>query len=126
MKLRVFALILALSFVVWAQGNQAPAAPNSTPASEAKSCCHHMDNMKEGEGCCHHAKAEGKDAMACCDKEKCEKKDAKSCCEGKDMKACMEKCQKEGKGSCGSATDKSAMNCCGNSCSRHQHPSAGS
>jgi hypothetical protein len=121
MKPRVFALILALSFVVWAQGNPAPAAPN-TPAPEAKACCHHMDNMKDGEDCCHHPKAEGKDAMACCGKDKCEKKDAKSCCEGKDMKACMEQCKKDG---CGSATDKTTAHCCGNSCSRAQHAATG-
>src|SRR5258708_1094491 len=126
MKLRVFALILALSFVVWAQGNQAPAAPNSTPAPEAKSCSHHMDNMKEGEGCCHHAQPEGKDPMACCDKEKSAKKEPSFVGKGKTREACREKCQKEGKGSGGSATDKGAMNCGGNSCSRHQHPSAGS
>jgi hypothetical protein len=126
MKLRVFVLILALSFVVWAQGT--PSSPNATPAPEAKSCCHHMDQAKEGEGCCHHAKAEGKDAMACCGKDKCEMKDAKSCCggEGKDMKACMQQCKK-GKRSCGgSASEKTATNCCGKSCSRHEHAPAAS
>jgi hypothetical protein len=134
MKFRVFALILALSFVVWAQGSPAPAAPNASPAPEAKCCCHHADNVKDGEGCCHHAKAEGKEAMACCGKDKCEKKDAKSCCEGKDMKAGAEQCKKEGccaDGKCcagdkgAPATDKSAASCCGNSCSRHQHAPAG-
>jgi hypothetical protein len=131
MKLRLFALILTLSLVVWAQGT--PAAPNSTPAPEAKGCCHHMDNAKEGEGCCHHAKAEGKEAMACCGKDKCEKKDAKSCCAGKDMKACMEQCQKDGKGCCGdgkscggSEADKSTASCCGKSCSHHEHTPAAS
>jgi hypothetical protein len=55
------------------------------------------------------------------------------------MKACMEQCKKdgkgccadgkccaEGKGCCGSEADKSAANCCGKSCSRHQHTQAGS
>ena len=117
MKLRILALIMALSLVVWAQGNSASPAPNSTPAPEAK-------------GCCHHAKAEGKDAVACCGKDKCEMKDAKSCCNGKDkdMQACMDQCKKEGKGccgdgkECGKAADKTAANCCdGNSCQRRQH-----
>ena len=122
MKLRVFALVLALSFVVWAQGTPAPTAP-STPAPEAKSCCHHMADMKAGEGCCHHAKAEGKEAMACCGKDKCEKNEAKSCCAGKDMKECMKECEKDG-GCCGSADKKTAAKCCGNSCDRHQHTPA--
>lgn len=126
MKLRLFALILTLSLVVWAQGNPAPAAPNSTPAPEAKSCCHHMDQMKDGEGCCHHAKAEGKEAMNCCGKDKCEMKDAKSCCNGKDMKACMKDGEKGKESCCNGSSDKTAMNCCGKSCSRHGHEKSAS
>jgi hypothetical protein len=138
MKFRLFALVLALSLVAWAQGNTpAPAAPNSTPAPETKSCCHHMSDMKDAKGCCHQAKGDGKDAMACCGKDKCEMKDGKSCCDAKDMKACMEqckkngscadgKCGKDGKGCCGSANDKTAASCCGDKCERHQHASAGS
>jgi hypothetical protein len=44
MKFRSIALILtlALSLVGWAQEAPAPsAAPNSTPATQPKSCCHH-------------------------------------------------------------------------------------
>lgn len=126
MKLRIFALILTLSMVVWAQGSPAPSAPNSTPAPEAKSCCHHMAEMKDGEGCCHHAKAEGKEAMDCCGKDKCEMKDGKACCDGKDMKACMKECKKDNKSCCASASDKTAKNCCGNSCSRHEHEKSAS
>jgi len=133
MKFRLFALIMALSLVAWAQGNTpAPAAPNSAPAPETKGCCHHMADMKDGKGCCHHAKAEGKDAMACCGKDKCEMKDGKSCCDAKDMKACMEQCKKDGKGCCadgkcgGDGKDKTAANCCGEKCERHQHSNAGS
>jgi hypothetical protein len=127
MKFRLFALILALSLVAWAQGNTpAPAAPNSTPVPETKGCCHHMADMKDGKGCCHHAKAEGKDAMACCGKDKCEKKDGKSCCDAKDMKACMEECKKNGAGGCGSAADKTVASCCGEKCERHQHVNPGS
>lgn len=127
MKLRVFALILALSLVVWAQGTPSASTTNSTPAPETKGCCHHAADMKDGEGCCHHAKAGADGAMACCGKDKCEMKDAKSCCGGKDkdMKACMKECKKGNK-SCGdSGTDKTASNCCGKACSRHEHtPSA--
>jgi len=137
MKLRILALIMTLSLVVWAQGTAAPSAPNSTPAPEAKGCCRHMDHMQDGKGCCHHAQADGKNATGCCgnDKNKCETKDAKSCCQGndKDMQACMDKCKKEGKGCCGdgkgcsgSADAKSAANCCGNSCPRHPHSTTAS
>ena len=95
MKFRLFALILALSLVGWAQ--ETPAAPNSTPAPQAQGCCHHnMADMKDGKGCCHHAAADAKDAAACCGKDKCEMKDGKSCCDGKDMKAAMKDCKKNG------------------------------
>jgi len=50
MKFRLFALILCLSLVAWAQETPAaPSAPNSTPASQTKACCHHnMAGMKDG------------------------------------------------------------------------------
>jgi hypothetical protein len=136
MKFRLFALILilALSLVGWAQ--ETPAAPNSTPAPQAKGCCHHNMAGKDDKGCCcHHAAADAKDAAACCSKDKCEMKDGKSCCDGKDMKAAMKECKKsgcctdgkcctEGK-SCGEAKgDKTAMGCCGSKCERHPHTPA--
>jgi len=134
MKFRMIALTLtlALSLMGWAQ--QTPAAPNSTPAPQAKSCCHHnMADMKDGKSCCHHATADAKDATACCgkDNDQCQMKDGKSCCNGKDMKAAMKECKKngccaEGKG-CGEAKgDKTAMGCCGNQCDRHPQTPAGS
>ena len=139
MKFRLFALILALSLVGWAQETPtASATPNSTPAPQAKGCCHHeVAGMKDGNGCCHHATADAKDAAACCGKDKCEAKDGKSCCEGKDMKAAMEQCQKNGGctdgkccasgKSCGEAKgDKTAASCCGDKCERHQHKPAAS
>ena len=136
MKFRLFALIsvLALSLVGWAQdAPTAPAAPNSTPAPQAKSCCHHdMADMKDGKGCCHHAAADAKGATGCCGKDaKCEAKDGKSCCSGKDMKAAMKECKKNGgctDGKCCGETkgDKAAMDCCGNKCERHAHTPAAS
>jgi hypothetical protein len=142
MKFRMFALIVivALSLAGWAQETPAaPAAPNSTPAPQAKSCCHHnMADMKDGKSCCHHgaADAKDKDAASCCGNGKCEMKDGKSCCQGKDMKAAMAQCKKngcctdgkccgEGK-CCGAAKDgKTAMGCCGNKCERQpQTPAA--
>src|SRR5271157_2678543 len=128
MKFRLFALILTLapSLAGWTQETPAaPAAPNSTPAPQAQGCCHHnMADMKDGKGCCHHAAADAKDASACCGKDKCGVKDGKSCCEGKDMKAAMKECKKNGGCTdgkcfadgkiCGKAKgDKTAMGCCG-------------
>lgn len=127
MKLRILALTLVLSLVAWAQTSPpSPSAPNSTPAPEAKGCCHHMADQKDGKGCCHHDAAEGKDAMACCGKDKCDMKAGKSCCEGKDMKSCMKQgkdgCCAEGKGCCGGSADKTAAGCCGgNKCEHHEH-----
>ncbi len=135
MKFRMFALflILALSLVGWAQEMPtAPATPNSTPAPQAKGCCHHnMAGMKDGKGCCHHAAADAKDAVACCSKDKCEMKDGKSCCDSKDMKAAMTECKKNGcctdAKCCGEAKgDKTATGCCGNKCERQPHTPAAS
>jgi hypothetical protein len=91
--------------------------------------------MKDGKGCCHHAAADAKDATSCCSKDKCEMKDGKSCCDGKDMKAAMKECKKNGcctdgkccgdGKSCGAAKgDKTAMGCCGSKCDRHPHTPA--
>jgi len=133
MKFRLFALILALSLVGWAQDT--PAAPNSTPAPHAQACCHQNVAGNDDKGCCHNAAADAKDAAACCNKDKCAMKDGKSCCDGKDMKAAMKECKKsgcctdgkcctEGK-SCGEAKgDKTAMGCCGSKCERHPHTPA--
>jgi hypothetical protein len=82
--------------------------------------------------CCHHATADAKDAkdaMNCCGKDQCGKKDAKSCCGGKNMKACMKACKKEGAckdGKCCGADQKSAMNCCGNKCEHQEGATSGS
>src|ERR1035441_3010514 len=133
MKFRLIALIitLALSLVGWAQDTPAAsAAPNSTPAPQTQSCCHHkMADMKDGKSCCHHGTADAKDAKACCGKDKCDMKDGKSCCEGKDAKTAMKECKKNGcckDGKCcegnscsGTKGDKTAKACCGNTC---EHP----
>jgi hypothetical protein len=128
MKLRLFALILTLSLIAWAQGNPQD-QQNSTPAPEAKaSCCHHSADMKEGKGCCHHSGAGKSEGMTCCGGDKA---GAKSC-SNKDMKACMEQCKKDGKDCCANGKcDKDAKSCCGNtasnccgaSCERHRHAS---
>jgi hypothetical protein len=108
MKIKLFAILLAMSLMVWAQEN--PATPNAAP--ETKSCC-------------HHANADAKDAAACCGKDKCDMKDGKSCCAdmkscagGKDMKECMKQSKKDGGKCCGEAGKTSANSCCGNQCER--------
>lgn len=130
MKFRVFALILSLAVSMTAWAQDAPTTPNSTPTPKAAGCCHHnMADMKDGKSCCHQATADAKDPMSCCGKDtgknKCEAKDGKSCCAGKDMKAEMKECKKNGcckdGKSCNEAKgDKTAMNCCGDKCERHQ------
>ena len=141
MKFKLFAMVLALSMVAWAQENPAASTPNATPAPETKSCCHHAAGAKDAKSCCHHATADAKDAAGCCGKDKCQMKDGKSCCagmeikgakscSGKDMKACMKQCKKNGGCKdgkcCGEAGEKSAMNCSGNGCERLQHAASGS
>jgi len=132
MKLRIFALTLVLAVVAWAQQSSQTPAPNSTPAPEAKCCCHHMGGQNDGQGCCHKkAGTDGKEAMACCAKGKCDMKDGKSCCDGKDAKACMKHCEKEAAGCCkdgkcgmkccGGSNEKTAGCCGGNKC---EHPKA--
>ena len=134
MKFRLFALIaiLALSLVGWTQDPLSTPAPNSTPAADAKSCCHHdMAGMKDGMSCCHYDAAGDKEAMSCCGKDKCQAKDAKTCCESmnkataKDTKTAMKQCKKDGcckdGKCCGAATaDKTAMGGCGNQCEHHK------
>ena len=127
MKFRLFAMVIVLALVAWAQENPAASTPNASQAP-AKSCCHHAADAKDAMACCHHASADAKDAMDCCGKDKCDKKDAKSCCCGKKMKACMKACKKEGAckdGKCCGAGEKSAMNCCGDKCERHEHMASG-
>ena len=123
MKFKLFAVVLALSLVAWAQENPPASNPNSTPKTETKSCCHHAAGAKDAMACCHHANGDAKEGMdrcgkdaGCCGKEmaKCGK-DGKSSC-GKDRKACAEACKKEGACAdgkcCGAKGEKSAMKCC--------------
>ena len=130
MKFKLFAMVLALSMVAWAQETPAGSTPNATPKPETKSCCHHAAEAKGEMACCHHASADAKDAADCCGKDKCDMKDGKSCCGGKDMKACMTACKKNGGCKdgkcCGAAGQKSAMDCCGNKCQRQEHAAMGS
>lgn len=111
MKSKIFALILALTVVSWAQ-TSTQAAPsdstqNSTPADKTKaSCCEKM--AANGASCQRHGKKDAKDTASCCGKE------MKSCCGGEDAKSCM-KADKGAAGCCkdGCGKDKTAKACCG-------------
>lgn len=111
MKSKIFALILALTAVAWAQtSNQttpSDSTQNTAPADKAKAqCCDKMG--ANGASCPRHGKKEAKGMASCCGD-----KEMKSCCGGKDGKSCMKddktaaSCCKDG---CGK--DKSAKACC--------------
>ncbi|MGA7565384.1 MAG: hypothetical protein WBW53_04850, partial [Terriglobales bacterium] len=115
---------LALSLVGWGQDAPATsAAPNSTPAPQSQGCCHGKTAMKDSQSCCHHAMADTTDASACCTKGKCAAKDGKSCCAGKEMKAAMKECKKNGccadGKSCSEAKNGKTSGCCNGACERH-------
>ncbi|MGB9234823.1 MAG: hypothetical protein WCC04_10445 [Terriglobales bacterium] len=123
MKLRLLALLLALSFVGWAQENPSASTPNASSAG-ANSCCHHAANAtdaKDAADCCGKEKCQTKDGKSCCGGK--QMADAKSCCGDKGMKKCMKQCKKNGGCTdgkcCGAAGAKSAMNCCGTKCEHH-------
>src|SRR5258708_36243216 len=126
MKIKLPALILALTVASWAQTttpNPSAPAPQENTAPQAKAdCCHKTASGNEGQSCCRHEMG-GKDekAMSCCAGEK-----ASACCGGKETKSCMkddkdktaaacgECCGKDHeKGCCASHNkdDKTAMSC---------------
>jgi len=139
MKLRLIALILALTAVSWAQ-TATPTPQQSTVPAEAKACpcCDKQASTetKDAHACCAHhamAAADGKEPASSCmrkDKDKagcCGGKDAMSCKHSSDDKtaaACCgsEKCGKDGaKGCCaGKKDEKAAGSCCGaGHCAEH-------
>ncbi len=128
MKHKVFALILALTVVSWAQTATptTPAVPqqNTAPDKAKCACCDRMatSDSKDGHASCmrqHDHAADGKEMASCC-----AGKDAKSCCNGKDAKSCMKddknmaSCCKEGcgKDKTASCCDRKAGKECGKGC----------
>ena len=121
MKRKLFAVILALTVMSWAQtATQTTPSQSPAPADKGRpSCCEKMTNGSKGgsPACMRHK--DSKEMASCCSG-----KDGASCCGGKDAKECM----KDGKcsGACckeGSATDKTASCCdrkagkeCGKGC----------
>lgn len=104
MKHKLFALILALTVVSWAQTatQTTPAAPaENTSTEKAKcACC----AGKDGASCCgKDAKScmkDGKTTTSCC-KDGCGKDKMASCCDRKAGNAC-------GEGCCGSKSEKAS------------------
>jgi hypothetical protein len=96
MKNKLFAVILALTVMSWAQTAMPPQNPAS-PTDKAKpSCCQKMANGSN-QACMRHE--DGKEMAS-----GCSSKDVASCCGRKDAKACMKgskctaDCCKEGAG----------------------------
>src|SRR5579862_3539529 len=92
MKHRLFAVILALTVMSWAQtSTQTTPSPTPAPTDKAKpSCCEKMANGSKDAGAACMRHKDGKEMASCCGG-----KDAASCCGGKDAKVCMKdgKCQ---------------------------------
>ena len=124
MKHKLFALILALTVVSWAQTatQTAPSAPEGAPSTEkAKcACCDKMSADTKGGhmSCMRHKHGDAKDMAFCC-----AGKDGASCC-GKDAKSCMKddktmaSCCKDGcgKDKMASCCDRKAAKQCGKRC----------
>lgn len=124
MKLKLFAVMLALISVSWAQ-TVPPAAPSQNQKDQVKTSCpccatsaatekcgdHCMRNKdaKEKMSCCSGKDSATMQGMACMrDKsDKTASADCKNCCKGDKKMSCC-----SGKGT------KSAMNCCGDHCAR--------
>lgn len=139
MKIKMLALILALTTTMWAgTANPSTADKDSAGASSAACpCCDKMAKNSKDMQCCQSKDARSE--MPCC-----HGKDANGempCCKGKDAKACMRaskggdgccgkdtSCRKEGASCCGAKdkVDTAAEGCCaGGKCDRkaHQHAS---
>lgn len=121
MRHKMFALILALTVMSWAQTAtpNPPSSPGKAPPAAKCACCEKMASAdaKGAPACCAHhadAKADSKEMASCCNG-----KDSASCCGGKDAKACMQgdkmadSCCK-GKG--GVKCDRKAGKECGKGC----------
>lgn len=125
MKHKVFALILAVTVVSFAQTSiqPTPSAPSgSTSTEKAKcACCGKMAaDAKDGHAACmRQGKGDAKDMASCC-----AGKEATSCCGGKDAKSCMKgdktaaSCCKDGcgKGNMATCCDRKAAKGCGKGC----------
>jgi hypothetical protein len=115
MRHKIFALILALTAITWAQtaAPTTPSAPQGTPSKCA--CCEKMASAdaKDAHACCARHGSDAKDMASCC-----AGKDEKSCCGGKDAKSCAKdpKMADCCKGKDGMKCDRKAAKGCGKDC----------
>jgi len=105
MKHKIFALILALTVISWAQTatQPAPSTPAQSASDKAKcACCDKMAaDSKDGHASCmRRGNGDVKDMASCC-----AGKEGKTCCGGTDSKSCMK-------------NDKTASSCCKDGCSK--------
>lgn len=109
MRNRIFAIILALTVVSWAQSSNSN--PSTTTAEKsACSCCEKMAGSDSGKAdCCAQHGKDGKAMAASCSREKgkCCGGDAKSCMRAEKGKSCCSECGKE-----------KASTCCGDKCAK--------
>jgi len=134
MRYKMFALILALTVVTWAQTSTQTTAStpqqSTVPADKAKcACCDKMAaaDSKDAKACCTHhdmknmGDMKDSEEMASC----CAKKDSKSS-DGKEAMSCMKDSKDKAAASCckgacskhGCAKDKTAASCCGGTCGK--------
>ncbi len=104
MKHKIFALILALTVVSWAQTatQTTPSTPAPSTSDSTKcACCDKMATDAKGghASCMRHKHGDAKDMASCC-----AGKDGASCC-GKDGKSCMK-------------DDKTMASCCKDGCGK--------
>jgi len=121
MKLKIVALILALTTMSWAQTSTQTAPTQSEPAETTKAaCCDKMaTDSKDGHAACmRKGDRAGMKGMTSC----CMGKEGAPCCGGKDAKTCtkddkaMASCCKDGcgKDKATSCCDrKTGRGCCG-------------
>lgn len=126
MKIRIVALLFALTLLAFSQTQQ-PTAPT---APDKPAACQHMN----GHGCCHSAeKSDSKAEMSCCGKTGCmQDKDMKGCCtntakaDSTDPNSCPGCCADKAKGCSmcqGKDKDKQAKCCASGKCASMIHAS---
>lgn len=123
MKIKTFALMLALAATTWAQTVAPTTSDKNTPAvgSATCPCCAKTGDNSKDMPCCHGKEAKGE--MACCSGGKGAKAcmraghEGGSCC-GKDAACC-----KDGASCCGKDTKESDVKgcCAGSKCDRRAH-----
>ena len=124
MKHKLFAMVLALTVMSWAQTATQPAPSTPTQSAPEKANCACCDKMAAGAkgghaACMRQGKGDMKDMASCC-----AGKEGASCCGGEHAMSCMKgdktaaSCCKDGcdKGKMASCCDRKAAKGCGKGC----------